>query len=550
MRETSIPKTKFIVVTGGVISGLGKGTVTSAIAFLLKAQGYNVSAIKIDPYINVDAGTMRPTEHGEVFVTFDGGETDQDLGNYERFLDVELPKINSITTGQVYLSVIQRERNLEYEGKNVEVIPHIPQEVQRRIFEAASASQADFMTIEVGGTVGDYQSVLFLEALREMRRVYGNVVFVHVAYLPIPHNLGEMKTKPAQHSVRALNAVGIMPDFLVARAARTLDQVRREKLASLCNMQDEAIIAAPDVPSIYEVPLLFEQQGFAAMLLKKFGLSYTAGKLAQWSQFIRNIHAAKEEIAIAIVGKYFDIGDFTLEDSYVSVIESIKHACWQVGRKPKVHWIDSKIYEKDPQQTAQLAQYAAIIVPGGFGGSGVEGKILAIRYAREHDIPYLGLCYGMQLAVIEFARNVCELKDANTTEINPSTPHPVIDILAEQKQKLADKDFGGTMRLGNWKAVLESDSVISLLYGTTEVLERHRHRYEVNPKYLAMLEAKGMRFSGKSVIGELVEFMELPKHRYFVGTQAHPEFKSRPLRPHPLFVGLVKAAISDRPHGM
>lgn len=536
-------KAKYIVVTGGVISGLGKGTVTSAIGQLLKAQGYNVSAIKIDPYINVDAGTMRPTEHGEVFVTFDGGETDQDLGNYERFLDVELPKANSITTGQVYLAVIQQERNLAYDGKCVEVIPHIPQEVRRRIHAAAEQSNADFLTIEIGGTVGDYQSVLFLEALREMKRLENNVVFVHVAYLPVPRNLGEMKTKPAQHSVRALNEVGIMPDFIVARSEQALDEVRREKLALFCNVGKEAIIAAPDVPTIYEVPLLFEQQRFGEMVLKHFGLPYHTGKLTTWEQFVSNIKGASREISIAIVGKYFDIGDFTLEDSYVSVIESIKHACWHNGVKPKIHWLDSKVYEKDAARVSELAQYAAVIVPGGFGGSGIEGKILAIRYCREQRIPYLGLCYGMQLAVVEFARNVCGLAGANSAEINRETPHPVIDVMPEQKRNLAEKNFGASMRLGNYPAQLKPGSKIAALYGSVECVERHRHRYEVNPAYVEQLEAKGMVFSGRSPDRKLVEFMELADHPYFVGTQAHPEFKSRPLRPHPLFDGLVKAAL-------
>lgn len=537
-------KPKIIVITGGVLSGLGKGIVTSSIAYLLKAQGFRVSSVKIDPYINVDAGTMRPTEHGEVFVTYDGGETDQDLGNYERFLDVELSKASSITTGQVYLSVIQRERNLEYDGKCVEVIPHIPQEVQRRITEAAEKGNADFLTVEVGGVVGDYQNVLFLEALREMKRAGGDVLFVHVAYLPVPSNLGEMKTKPAQHSVRALNTVGIMPDFIVARASKTLDDVRKDKLAMLCNVDREAIIAAPDVQSIYEVPLLFEEQGFGRMILERLGLSYKTGKLVEWEDFVQRIRRADREIAIAIVGKYFDTGDFTLEDSYVSVIEALKHACWANGVKPKLHWLDSKVYEQDPAKVAELGQYHAVLVPGGFGGSGVEGKIHAIRYAREHGVPYLGLCYGMQLAVVEFARNVCGLQNAHTAEINRDTPHPVIDVMPEQKKNLQDKNYGATMRLGDYTANLASGSQIAQLYGSTQCVERHRHRYEVNPEFVDQIEAKGMRFSGRSPDRKLVEFMELPGHPYFVGTQAHPEFKSRPLRPHPLFDGLIKAALA------
>lgn len=537
-------KAKYIVVTGGVLSGLGKGTVTSSIGHLIKAQGFNVTSIKIDPYINVDAGTMRPTEHGEVFVTHDGGETDQDLGNYERFLDIEVSKINSITTGQVYSTVIQKERNLEYDGKCVEVIPHIPQEVQRRIQEAAETSKADFVMVEVGGTVGDYQNVLFLEALREMKRELNSMVFVHVAYLPILRNIGEMKTKPAQHSVRALNSIGIMPDFIIARSEKELDEVRREKMAMLCNVYKEDVIACPDVSTIYKVPLVFEQQKLAERILAKFHVPYKPGKLGEWQRFVEKIEHADQEIRIGIVGKYFDIGDYTLEDSYVSVIEAIKHAAWHCGRKPKIAWLNAKDFEKDKNALQQLSHFAGIIVPGGFGTSGVEGKILAIRYCRENNIPYLGLCYGMQLAVVEFARNMCGLKGAHTTEIDPKCPYPVIDILPEQKALLEKKHYGASMRLGDYTAVMKKNTRIWELYGKKDkVVERHRHRFEVNPELIGKLEAKGMVFSGQSPDRKLMEFMELPGHTYFTGTQSHPEFLSRPLRPHPLFLGLVKAAV-------
>lgn len=540
-------KTKFVVITGGVLSGLGKGVVTASIGTILKAQGYKVTAIKIDPYLNFDAGTMRPTEHGEVFVTEDGGETDQDLGNYERFFDEKILKNHSITAGQVYLKVIQNERNLDYKGKCVEIIPHIPMEIRRRIFEVSKSTKADFVLIEVGGTTGDYQNFLFLETLREMKREYDNMVFVHVAYLPVPGNIGEMKTKPAQHSVRFLNESGILPDIIIARSQMMIDEVRREKLSMFCNVKKDEVIGAPDVKNIYEIPLLFEKQDLGAKILRKLGLKYKHGKLKEWEKFIEKTRNTNTTLKVGIIGKYFDIGDFTLEDSYISVMESIKHACWNNGAKPQISWIDSKAYETDASKLKELDSLDAIIVPGGFGASGVEGKILAIKYAREKKIPYLGICYGMQLAIIEFARNVCNLKDANTTEINKKTPYPVIDILAEQIEKLKKKDYGASMRLGVYPAKLKKGTKIYDAYGKKELIsERHRHRYEVNPKYIQMLENKGMIFSGESPNRKLMEFIELSGHPYFVGTQAHPEFTSRPMKPNPLFDGLIKAAIKRK----
>lgn len=532
--------TRFVVVTGGVLSGLGKGIVTSSIALLLKNQGYKVSCIKIDPYINIDAGTMRPTEHGEVFVTDDGGETDQDMGNYERFLGEPVLKQQSITTGQVYLSVIQKERNLEYDGKCVEVIPHIPMEIERRITEVCETRDLDFCLLEVGGTVGDYQSVLFLEALREMKRRY-KMVFVHVAYLPIPNNLGEMKTKPAQHSVRALQSSGIQPDFIIARSHREIDDVRKEKLSIFGNIDKEDVISAPDVKNIYEIPVIFEKQGFASRILKKFGLDYHENNTA-WKLHIEKINSLDEEVKVGIVGKYFGIGDFCLEDSYLSVIESVKHASWSLGFKPKIQWINSADFEKPDADMSVLKQHDCIIVPGGFGSSGVEGKISTIRFCRENNIPFLGLCYGMQLAVIEFARNVCSMKDAHTSEIDKNTAHPVIDIMQEQKKLIKEKHFGGTMRLGSYGAHLVAGSLVRSLYGSDTVSERHRHRYEVNPKFVPELEDKGLVFSGYHPDTKLKEFIELPGHRYFVATQAHPEFKSSLLSPSPLFIGLIRGA--------
>ncbi|MFC1754107.1 CTP synthase [Thermoproteota archaeon] len=535
--------TKFIVVTGGVLSGVGKGTVTASIGRLLKNQGYKVTGIKIDPYINIDAGTMRPTEHGEVFVTEDGGETDQDLGTYERFLNETLLKDQNITTGQVYETVIKRERNLEYDGKCVEVIPHIPMEIKNRIRNTSKEQKADFCLVEVGGTIGDYQNLLFVEALREMRLEGDGVLFIHVGYLPIPSNLGEMKTKPFQRSVRDLNSIGVQPDFLVARSRKPLDEVRKEKLSLFCNVKPEEVVSAPDVKYIYEVPLVFEKQTICKKILEKFGMEYKQGTMKDWEAMIERIKNLNKEVKIGIIGKYFDIGDFTLEDSYISVIESIKHACWNNNVNPSIEWVDSKQFEKDEKTLSVLEGFDGIIVPGGFGSSGVEGKIKAIKYAREKDIPFLGLCYGLQLAVIEFARNMCGMDNANSTEIDKSTKYPVIDILPEQKKIIEESKYGGTMRLGAYKAVLKKDTKVHALYGTAEASERHRHRYEVNPEYINELEKKGIIFSGKSHDGILMEFLELQDNRYHVATQAHPEFKSRPNKPAPLFDGLIKACL-------
>jgi CTP synthase len=541
-------KTKYIIVTGGVISGLGKGVITASIGNILVSQGYKVSPIKIDPYINLDAGTMRPTEHGEVWVTNDGGETDQDLGNYERFMDIDISKDHNLTTGQVYLSVIQKERNLEYNGKNVEVIPHIPLEVEERIDRIAKREDADFVIIEIGGTVGDYQSVLFLEAVRQMKLKKKDIVFVHVVYLPIPGNLGEMKTKPAQHSVRELNSVGIQPDFIIARASRPLDSVRKEKLSLFCNVLEEDVFSAPDISCIYESPCMLEEQGFPQRLLERFELAYKKSKrFDEWKKFSDGVKKLKcgtgKEMKIAVVGKYFDVGDFSLEDSYISVIEAVKHAAWNSKACVKIIWIDSKDFEKNPKNIESLKKYDGIIIPGGFGSSGIEGKIAAIRYARENNIPFLGLCYGLQLAVIEYARNICGMDGANSTEIDQKTKYPVIDILPEQKKNIESGSYGATMRLGAYPAVLKEGSIVRKLYGKATVSERHRHRYEVNPDYIEKLEKAGLVFSGLSPDRKLMEYIELPKHKFFCGTQAHPEFTSRPMNPNPMFDGFIKACM-------
>lgn len=535
-------KTKFIIVTGGVISGLGKGIITSSIGSILKRQGFNVSPIKIDPYINIDAGTMRPTEHGEVWVTDDGGETDMDLGNYERFMDINVSKENSITTGQVYLTTIQRERNLEFKGSNVEVIPHIPEEVIRRIKKVENKEKPDFIIVEIGGTVGDYQSVLFLEAAKQLNIRGEQVVFVHVVYLPIPNNLGEMKTKPAQHSIRELNYVGIQPDFIIARANQPIDDIRRDKLSMFCNVKKENIISSPNLKNVYAVPCHFEEQGLAKNLLKLFNLKFKIVKKSkEWKKYIQNIEKINKKVNIAIIGKYFNIGDFALEDSYASVIEAIRHASWHNHLNPDITWIDSKDFETNPEKVKNLKNFDAVIVPGGFGSKGIEGKIKAIKFVRENNIPFLGLCYGMQLAVIEYARNVCNIKNATSHEINPKSKNKVVHLIHEQKEKLKNKDYGGTMRLGSYPALLKKDSLLFKLYKKSKINERHRHRYEINPKFIPLLEEKGILFSGRSPNNLLMEFMELKNHKFFIGTQAHPEFKSKPLKPSPVFDGLIKA---------
>lgn len=542
LQTTTTPKTRYIFVTGGVLSGVGKGTITSSIAKLLKEQGYVVNVIKIDPYLNYDAGTMRPTEHGEVFVTYDGGETDQDIGNYERFLDQKISKENNITSGQVYYTVINRERNLAYEGKCVSVIPHFPDEVKRRIRKSSIKTNADFTLVEVGGTTGDYENVLFLEALREMKLELEQVMFVHVVYLPVPNNIGEMKTKPAQHSIRELNARGIQPDFIITRSKHQMDNVRRKKLASFANLSSERVISSPDVPSIYDIPLLFEAEGLTQMILSQFALPFKENTLTEWKEKSDAVKALDRPVKIGIVGKYFETGNFILEDSYVSVIEAIKHAGYATSVKPDIDWIDAKQFEEDSDTLSSLDTYDAVIVPGGFGTSGIEGKIATIQYCRQNDIPFLGLCYGLQLATIEFARTVCNIPDAHTTEVKTTT-NPLIDILPEQKELLKNKQYGATMRLGEYPAHLKPETKVYQLYNQTIVYERHRHRYEVNPDYHTVLSENGLVFSGLSPDKRLVEFIEISEHPFFVATQAHPEFNSSIETPHPLFLGLIAAAM-------
>ncbi|MBP7811576.1 MAG: CTP synthase [Candidatus Moranbacteria bacterium] len=541
--------TKYIFVVGGVMSGVGKGVATSSIGLILQSKGYTVTALKIDPYINVDAGTMNPTEHGEVFVLRDGYETDQDMGNYERFMGLELSRDHYMTTGLVYKTVIEKERNLEYGGRCVEVVPHIPQEVIRRIKKAVRTAKADIAIIEIGGTVGEYQNILFLEAARIMKLEHLNDVFsVLVSYLPIPSKIGEMKTKPTQYAVRTLNSTGIQPDFIIARSDRPLDEKRKEKLAVNCNIRKEDVISAPDVESIYDVPLNFEQDHLGDRFLKKLGLkAKKRDDLSVWEKRVMRNRKSTEIVRIGVVGKYFKTGDYVFSDAYISVIEALKHAACEVGRKIELVWIDSADFETDPKRLESLRQYQGILVPGGFGGRGIEGIISAIRFCREEKVPYFGLCYGMQLMVIEYARSVMKLVDAHTKEVNGATNHPVIDILPEQVEKLRKKNFGATMRLGQYPATLKSGTIAREAYKSDTILERHRHRYEVNPEYIGQLEASGLSFSATSPDGVLMEIAELPKkqHPFFLGTQFHPEFQSSLIAPHPLFVAFLRAAVKE-----
>ena len=568
--------TKYIVVAGGVMSGVGKGVTTASIARILSEHGFRVTTIKIDPYINYDAGTLRPTEHGEVWVTDDGGEIDQDLGNYERFLDVDVPKINNITTGQIYKTIIDRERSGKYLGKTVQFIPHVPDEIKRRITDASRGY--DISIVEIGGTIGDYENIPFLFAMKSMERELGkdNVAYVLITYLPIPSHIEEMKTKPTQQAIRLLGETGIIPDFIVCRAKKPLDKIRKQKIETYANIPSEHVISEPDIDTIYSIPLDLEKEQLGIKILKELKLKpKKEPNWNEWKKLVNRIKQPKKTVKVAIVGKYVEIGDYDLADSYVSVNQALIHAGASLDFGVEIHWVDSKRFEEDSRKVEMLKEYNGIIVPGGFGASGVEGKIKAINYARIHKIPYLGLCYGLQLAVVEFARNVCGMKTANTTENDKTTNFPVIDILPTQKELMEKSQYGGTMRLGAYAAVLKEKSQVLKLYKETGrlkedaekieklkkdeeqqfrlgilnhnkniVLERHRHRYEVNPKYMDILEKNGLVFSGYHLREDntkLMEYVELKNHPFFVGTQAHPEFKSRLGNPSPLFYGFVRA---------
>jgi CTP synthase len=536
---------KYIFVVGGVMSGVGKGVASSSIATLLQSRGQKVTAMKIDPYINVDAGTMNPTEHGEVFVLKDGLETDQDMGNYERFLNQDLPSINYMTTGSVYLSVIQKERNLEYKGKNVEVVPDIPLEVIRRIKAAGAEADADVIQIEVGGTVGEYQNVLFLEAIRMMKtQTPDDIAVVMVSYLPVPGSIGEMKTKPTQTAVRMLNSAGVFADMIVCRSPIGVDRKRKEKIATFCNVKVENVISAPDVDSIYDIPLHYEEDKLSDQLCKLLNLkSKQKPNLTAWKKFVKSSKNTARPVKIAVVGKYFSSGDFILADVYLSILEAIKFSAYKLNLKPEISYLSAQDFE-DKKKLKELKKYDGVLVPGGFGTTGVQGKLNVIEYTRKNGIPYFGICYGMQLMVLEYAQNVLKLKDASTEEINSKAEHLIVAVMDEQKAKLAEKDMGGSMRLGQYEAILTKGSHSQKAYKASSVLERHRHRYEVNSDYVERLEAKGLQFTGQSPDGTLKEIAELSveDHPFYVGVQFHPELQARPLSPHPLFTAFVKAA--------
>lgn len=540
---------KYIFVVGGVISGVGKGITASSIAKILQDNGTSVTAIKIDPYVNIDAGTMNPTEHGEVFVTRDGDECDQDMGNYERFLNIDLTRINYMTTGRVYQSVIENERALKYKGACVQVVPHIPLEIVGRIEKAQKHANAEVTVIEIGGTVGEYENILFLEAARMLKlRDPERVMFVMVSYLPTPSSIGEMKTKPTQHSVRTLNSSGIQPDIIMARSKEPLDEKRKEKLSFFCNVPKNQVISAPDVDSIYDIPINFEKEGLSKIIAELLHIKFPNKKpntSLAWKKMVNVIHNAKDEVRIAIVGKYFDSGEFTLTDSYLSVIEAIKYSAYSLGKKPIINWVNALEFEKNPKSISKLKSYHGVIVPGGFGSRGIEGKIKAIEYVRKNNIPYLGLCYGMQLAVIEYARHVAGIKSATSRELNPKSNECVIDVMDTQKEILKKEEYGGSMRLGSYECFLKRASLAKSLYKSDVIVERHRHRFEVSPIFIERIEDAGLIFSGVSPDGTLMEIIELSKkaHPFFVGCQFHPEFQARPLSPHPLFTGFINAAL-------
>lgn len=559
---------KYIVVVGGVLSGIGKGIATASIGRILNQYGYKTTAIKIDPYINLDAGTLRPTEHGEVWVTDDGGEIDQDLGSYERFLGYEIPKINNITTGQIYKAVIEKERNGEYLGKTVQFIPHIPDEIKRRIRNAASGY--DICIIEIGGTIGDYENIPFLFAMKSIEREEGkdNVIYVLLTYLPVPTHIQEMKTKPTQQAIKMLSEHGIFPDIILCRAHVPLDEVRKKKIEVYANIDADYVISAPDVSSVFEVPLNFEKENLGIKILQK--LSLIPRKQPDWSlweRLVKNILNPQKVVDIAMIGKYVDIGKFTLVDSYLSVNQALEHAGANCNVKLNINWIDSNKLE----DISILKKFKGIVVPGGFGHSGIEGKILAIKYARENNVPFLGLCLGLQLAVIEFSRNVLNLNNANSTEFDERTEYPVVTLLPKQKEILENRRFGASMRLGAYVAQMNNSYTLNLYKQTNRiekdkervkklenfrigkvdlnkdfVIERHRHRYEINPKYLDKFESRGFKVAGYHISFEdefLTEFMEISEHRFFIATQSHPEFKSSLPEPSPVFLGFASEVL-------
>ena len=528
--------TKFIVVTGGVLSGLGKGVVTASLGKILKSRGLSIDICKVDPYLNVDPGLMNPYQHGEVWVTNDGYEADLDFGHYERFLDVELGRDHNITTGKVYLTVLDKERKGGYLGQTVQIIPHITDEVKREIHEIARINNPDVLLVEIGGTTGDIEGMPFLEALRQMRMETGrgNVVFIHVTLVPTLDAVGEQKTKPTQHSVKELRSIGIQPDIIVCRTIKPLLDETKTKLALFCDVGKLDVISNHDVPSVYEVPIVMEKQGVGDNILGKLNLRERGMDLKEWRKYVKKMKSLEKEVTIAVVGKYTN-----LKDSYISIVEALRHSGVSLGYNVNIMWVESLDLEDNPSKVDQLKDAAGILVPGGFGARGSEGKMLAIKYARENNIPYLGICFGFQLAAIEFARNALGMENANSSELDPDTPYPVVDLLPEQKDI---EEMGGTMRLGEIEFEIEKDSLANKIYKKTKAGERHRHRYEINPEYIDKIEKKGMKFTAKSDNQRRMEILEIPKHSHFLATQFHPEFKSRPLRPAPVFKAFVEAA--------
>lgn len=526
---------KFVFVTGGVVSSIGKGIVASSLGRLLKSRNYSVSILKLDPYINVDPGTLSPFQHGEVFVTEDGAETDLDLGHYERFTDTSMSRLNSVTTGSIYQAVINKERRGEYQGSTVQVIPHITNEIKDRIRRVAKNTNPDVVITEIGGTVGDIESLPFLEAIRQFRKDVGrqNVLYMHVTLIPWIPSAGEMKTKPTQHSVKELRSIGIQPDILVCRCDRPLPLGLKQKLSEFCNVPEECVITAQDAKSIYEVPLMMEEEGLAEQTINLLQLEQRQPDLTQWETLVKRLYSPSHKIDIALVGKYV-----RLNDAYLSVVEALRHAAIAIGCDVNLHWINSEDLESGNLDN-YLKDINGIVVPGGFGIRGVDGKIAAIEYAKQHKIPFLGLCLGMQCAVIEWARNTAQLKDANSAEFDPTTANPVINLLPEQQDVV---DLGGTMRLGLYPCRVNPDTLAFKLYQKEVIYERHRHRYEFNNSYRNLFLESGYALSGTSPDGRLVEMIELPNHPFFIACQFHPEFQSRPSAPHPLFQGFIQAA--------
>lgn len=553
LKNSSKPKTKFIFVSGGVISGIGKGLTASSISYLLKSAGYKVAPIKFENYLNLDAGTINPIEHGDPFLCEDGTEGDMDIGSYEKFLGEDMGRDNFVTIGAIYKSVIDRERRFEYNGEDVEAIPHITDEITSRMTTLARKKDADIVVVELGGTAGEYQNILYYEASRIMTlRNPGDVIHIHVSYMPTPGHLGEPKTKPTQLSVRTLNGMGIQPDLIIARSEKYLDQRRRDRFALFCNMHPEDIISNPDVDYVYEIPVVLHKQGIEKRIFTKLGLEYKAPKLGDWEKLIEKIKAKKKKTAeVVIVGKYFGTGDYQLRDSYAALFDAMDHASWETGVEVVTRWVDAEKVEKEGADKI-IGKPDGIIVPIGWGERGSEGMIKAAEYALDRKIPYLGLCYGMQLGVVAYARHVLGWKDANTTENNPKTAHPVIALIDSQKELMERRAYGGTMRLGGWDAIVKKGTRAYELYkkdgfkegkeGLTS--ERHRHRYEFNNKFAAEIENAGLVISARSKAENLVEIIELPKdkHPFFMGTQGHPEYKSRPLHPHPIFEAFLEAA--------